>query len=111
MADDLRHLPPDAALLALADPAAGPDEPPAALALTIPAGPGTVELRRYLVHDAEPGRAVGARLLASVADWWRAAGCRRMVATTPAGDPERTAQFLAAGFRPSTDPAWHELLL
>lgn len=94
----------DLSLLVLVDPAAGPDELPAAAALLVPLEPDLIELRSFGTRAGLPPAEVADRLLAAIADWLRAAGCPRLVGPSPARTrPEVMTALSAAGFTVRAD--------
>ena len=103
----------DWTVLALIDPAADRQEPPAATALLAPVGSGAIELRAFGIRAGLPLAVVADRLLAGTADWLRAAGWRTLVGPPPAHvRPELAPALVTAGFTgPETGGERQELCL
>jgi hypothetical protein len=87
----------DGTLWALFDPAAEPDDPPAAVALVGTVGGWTVELRAV----AAPTEGLTARLLTALGDALRRQGIRRVIAAASDADLGQLRTLLRAGFRPT----------
>lgn len=89
----------DWTLLALVDPAGDRQEAPAATALLVPLGPGTIELWAFGIRVGLPPAVVADRLVAATADWLRVAGWRRLAGPPPADvRPGLASALAAAGF-------------
>jgi len=69
--------------------------------LTLPHGPGEVELRAVAVDPAHQRRGEGLRMLAALVARLRSAGWRRVVVGTGSADPAGIVFYQRAGFRPS----------
>lgn len=98
-------------LFELVDVAAGNHSPPVGAALTVDLGPVTVELHRFAVNPAFPGRPVTGRLIAGIADRLRAAGAKSLLVATPT-QVDEIGELWSAGFRKAVaEGEWLELSL
>ncbi len=71
----------------LVDLTAASESLPAAVALTVAAGTGTVELRSYEIDPELPEDLVAARLVAALADLLRSQGARVLLAPATGAEP------------------------
>lgn len=85
-------------LFELVDVAAGSSDSPVGAALTVDIDPQTVQLYRFVVHPAFPGKLLAGRLITGVADRLRASGTKSLMVATPS-DVEEIGQLWSVGFR------------
>jgi GNAT superfamily N-acetyltransferase len=88
----------DGRVFTVQDCAADPDEPPAGVAVTVIAGPTSVELCAVFVTPAQRRRGAGRHLVLALADRCRAQGARQLTAHDPNSEVSRL--LIACGFQP-----------